>query len=84
MNFITKTILLVMTFSAFLAVFQLLLKSESVRHQAINLPSKQKKEIFQVILRDKEESIPDFVTRFKTKSFELWENADRLKMEIKY
>ncbi|MBL0954645.1 MULTISPECIES: hypothetical protein [Leptospira] len=84
MNFITKTTLLVMTFSVFLALFQILLKSENLKQNSFNPKTKPKNEVFQVILREKAESIPNFVSRFKIKSFELWENSDKLKMEIKY
>ncbi|MCG6149317.1 hypothetical protein CH354_15620 [Leptospira levettii] len=84
MNFITKTTLLVMTFSVFLALFQILLKTENLKQNSFGPKSKPKNEIFQTILREKEESIPNFVSRFKIKSFELWENSDKLKMEIKY
>ncbi|EOQ88388.1 hypothetical protein LEP1GSC202_3427 [Leptospira yanagawae serovar Saopaulo str. Sao Paulo = ATCC 700523] len=83
MNFITKTILLVMTFSVFLALFQLLLKSENLKPTSFPKISKLQKEMFPAILREPKESIPNFVTRFKIKSFELWENADQLKMELK-
>jgi hypothetical protein len=82
MNFIIKTILLVMTFSVFLALFQLLLKSENLKQTFFSKNVKTQKENFETILRDPKESIPNFVTRFKIKSFELWENADQLKMEI--
>ncbi|MGV3665143.1 MAG: hypothetical protein ACO1NV_03345 [Leptospira bouyouniensis] len=84
MNFIIKTILLLMTFSVFLAVFQLLLKSETIKNQTPIATTKSKKDMFSAVLRDNQESIPNFVSRFKVKSFELWENADKLKMEIKY
>ncbi|TGL66420.1 hypothetical protein [Leptospira jelokensis] len=83
MNFITKTILLVMTFSVFLALFQLLLKSENLKPNSLPKISKDQKEIFQATIRETKEPIPNFVTRFKIKSFELWENADQLKMELK-
>lgn len=83
MNFITKTILLVMTVSVFLALFQLLLKSENLKSSSFSKTSQPKQVSFQAILRDPKETIPNFVTRFKIKSFALWENADQLKMELK-
>ncbi|XDD45137.1 hypothetical protein AB3N60_10455 [Leptospira sp. WS39.C2] len=83
MNFITKTILIVMTVSVFLALFQILLKNENLKAKSFPLVSKPKQESFQAVLRDPKETIPNFVTRFKIKSFALWENADQLKMELK-
>lgn len=84
MNSITKTILLCMTLSVFFALVQLLLKGEDLRKNRKNITGKEKSETFQTTLREEQESIPHFVTRFKQRSFELWQNSDKLKMEIKY
>ncbi|EOQ98112.1 hypothetical protein LEP1GSC195_1014 [Leptospira wolbachii serovar Codice str. CDC] len=84
MNSITKTILLCMTLSVFFALFQLLLKGENLRKNEKNRTGKIQSETFQTTLREEKESIPHFVSRFKAKSFELWQNSDKLKMEIKY
>ncbi|EMY61783.1 hypothetical protein [Leptospira terpstrae] len=84
MNSITKTILLCMTLSVFFALFQLLLKGENFRKNGKIQTGKEQRETFQTTLRDEKESIPNFVSRFKAKSFELWQNSDKLKMEIKY
>ncbi|TGM60753.1 hypothetical protein [Leptospira vanthielii] len=84
MNSLTKTILLCMTLSVFFALVQLLLKGEDLRRNRKNITGKDQSETFQSTLREEKESIPHFVTRFKQRSFELWENSDKLKMEIKY
>ncbi|MBM9589138.1 hypothetical protein JWG41_01670 [Leptospira sp. 201903075] len=84
MNSITKTILLCMTLSVFFALFQLLLKGENLRRNEKVKSGKEQSETFQTTLREETESIPHFVARFKQRSFELWHNSDKLKMEIKY
>ncbi|TGL90986.1 hypothetical protein EHQ68_01690 [Leptospira congkakensis] len=73
-----------MTFSVFFALFQLLLKGENFRKTEKSSLEKGKSESFQITLREEKESIPHFVSRFKARSFELWQNSDKLKMEIKY
>ncbi|MCG6145025.1 hypothetical protein ND856_13315 [Leptospira bandrabouensis] len=84
MNAITKTVLLCMTFSVFFALFQLLLKGENFRKDRKNVLVKEQANTFQATLREEKESIPHFITRFKERSFELWQNSDKLKMEIKF
>ncbi|WP_208652703.1 hypothetical protein [Leptospira montravelensis] len=84
MNSITKTVLLCMTLSVFFALFQLLLKAENFRKDRKNVLVKEQSRSFQATLREEKESIPHFVTRFKVRSFDLWQNSDKLKMEIKY
>ncbi|PJZ86620.1 hypothetical protein CH366_09700 [Leptospira harrisiae] len=73
-----------MTLSVFFALFQLLLKGENFRKERKNNLVKEKSESFLIILREEKESIPHFVSRFKARSFELWQNSDKLKMEIKF
>ncbi|MCW7490462.1 hypothetical protein [Leptospira meyeri] len=84
MNSLTKTVLLCMTLSVFFALFQLLLKGENFRKDKKNHLTKEPSEPFLPTLREEKESIPHFVSRFKAKSFELWQNSDKLKMEIKF
>lgn len=84
MNAITKTVLLCMTFSVFFALFQLLLKGENFRKDRKNVLVKEQSNTFQATLREEKESIPHFISRFKERSFELWQNSDKLKMEIKF
>ncbi|PJZ45577.1 hypothetical protein [Leptospira brenneri] len=84
MNSITKTILLCMTLSVFFALFQLLLKGENFRKNGKPSFGKEMSGSFQTTLREEKESIPHFVSRFKAKSFELWHNSDKLKLDIKY
>ncbi|MCW7493096.1 hypothetical protein ND861_11370 [Leptospira sp. 2 VSF19] len=84
MNLITKTVLLCMTLSVFFALFQLLLKGENFRKDRKNVLVKEQPGTFQATLREEKESIPHFVSRFKEKSFELWQNSDKLNMEIKF
>ncbi|MCW7471470.1 hypothetical protein [Leptospira kanakyensis] len=84
MNSITKTILLCMTLSVFFALFQLLLKGENWQKKEKMISGKEMSESFKITLREEKESIPHFVSRFKARSFELWQNSDKLKMEIKY
>lgn len=79
MNTITKTLLLAMTISLFFALFQILLKQESI----IQRQSKIKKNdtnlnpvlTYKKIIREEKENIPDFIVRFKDYSFSIWESS---------
>ncbi|TGK78612.1 hypothetical protein EHQ24_18475 [Leptospira noumeaensis] len=73
-----------MTLSVFFALFQLLLKGENLRKKDKIGIGKEMSEPFKITLREEKESIPHFISRFKMRSFELWQNSDKLKMEIKY
>ncbi|TGN18785.1 hypothetical protein EHS15_12270 [Leptospira idonii] len=59
-----------MTFSIFFALLQVYLKAEK---KSKTNPAAF--ETFSPILREDHESIPDFVKRYRTHSFAVWENS---------
>ncbi len=77
MNTFTKTLLLSMTISLFFALFQILLKQESIIQKQskikINEGKIKSNTSYTKIIREEKENIPDFIVRFKDFSFSIWE-----------
>ncbi|MDF3819244.1 hypothetical protein P3G55_05005 [Leptospira sp. 96542] len=82
MNFFTKTILLIMTMSVLVATLQLLIKSESKANNTLEVKLVKNLRKFEPVLRNENENIPSFVSRYKHFSFLLWDKSSKLKMEL--
>lgn len=84
MNTLTKTLLIAMTMSVFFALFQLLLKQEVMEksnQNSKNINTKILNQKYISLVRSDSEKIPDFVSRYKIRSFELWEQSSNIKIE---
>ncbi|BDA79304.1 hypothetical protein LPTSP3_g22340 [Leptospira kobayashii] len=64
-----KTILFIMVFTLFTALFQLLLKAET---KATNRVNPKKTENYKPTLRSDGEPIHEFVKRYQKQAFETW------------
>jgi len=68
-----KTLLLLMTFSVFFALLQLLLKYEGKMRTDISLTNV--KQYNKETIRKENEAIPQFLKRYQSQSFDLWEKS---------
>jgi hypothetical protein len=72
-NQFPKTLLLLMTFSVFFALLQVLLRAETKKSDKTSIPIMVP--IHKETIRKESEPIPMFVKRYQLQSFDLWEKS---------